>query len=325
MAHIIFNDRQIELDEGQTVLSALLDRGYEIPNSCRAGVCQTCMMQVVDGEVPENAQTGLKDTLKAQGYFLACSCEPQSVLHVVMPQTNDLRCPVTVMKHQPLGTDILRLYLKPESEFNYRAGQYIIVWKNDNMGRSYSLASVAELDDDLELHIRRIPGGTVSNWLHDDLKPGDTLQIQAATGDCFYVPGSPGQKILLAGTGTGLAPLIGIARDALSQGHTGDIHLIHGTRQNDDLYMHQALRKMAEQHPNFYYHASVLQADNVTPPICMKPLEQLALETVADPADWKFYLCGDVDIVNTMKKKLFLAGASMGNIYSDPFISVAGV
>lgn len=323
MSHIIFDEQRIELDEGQTVLSALLDHGYEIPNNCRAGVCQTCLMQAVDGEVPETAQTGLKDTLKTQGYFLACSCEPQTPLHVVASQADVLRYPATVIEHELVCADILRLWLKPEQGFDYRAGQYITVWKNATIGRSYSLASVAELDDTLELHIRRIPEGMLSNWLHDETKTGDTLQIQAATGNCFYIPGSAEQKILLAGTGTGLAPLIGIARDALRQGHSGELHLIHGTRQVDELYMHQTLLDMAKQHRQFHYHASVLQADNVTPPISTVPLDRQIMAMATDLADWRIYLCGDADIVNSLKKKLFLGGASMSNIYTDPFVSAA--
>lgn len=323
MSHIIFDEQRIELDAGQTVLSALLDRGYDIPNSCRAGVCQTCLMRAVEGEVPETAQTGLKDTLKAQGYFLACSCTPQTPLRVVASAADVLRGPATVIAHELLGTDILRLRLKPAGDFDYRAGQYLTVWKDVGVGRSYSLASVAELDDYLELHVRRIPNGIVSNWLHDEIKTGDTLQIQAATGNCFYMPGSPAQNMLLAGTGTGLAPLIGIARDALRQGHSGDIHLIHGARQVGDLYMHRTLLEMASQYPQFHYHASVLQADNVAAPISTVPLDQQVKETAADPADWRIYLCGDISMVNALKKKLFLAGASMGNIYTDPFVSAA--
>lgn len=323
MSYIIYDNQHIELKKGQTVLSALLEHGYDIPNSCRAGVCQTCLMQALEGEVPATAQAGLKDTLKAQAYFLACSCEPQSPMRVVTPRADVLRCPARVIEHSLFSEDILRLRLRPEQAYEYRAGQYLTVWKSDTIGRSYSLASVAEVDDYLELHIRRIPDGVVSNWLHDDIKSGDTLQIQAATGNCFYIPGSAEQKILLAGTGTGLAPLIGIARDALRQSHKGDIHLIHGARRTEDLYMHQSLLNMAEQNPQFHYHASVLQADQITAPISKVPLDQQIMDVAAKPVDWRIYLCGDVNMVNSMKKKIFLAGASMVNIYTDPFVSSA--
>ena len=284
-------------------------------------------MQAIDREIPESAQIGLKDTLKAQGYFLACSCQPKTSLHVVKANDTTLNYSATVIEHEFLGVDILRLRLKPEQTFEYRAGQFVTLWKTQSLGRSYSIASVAELDDSLEFHIRRITGGQLSNWLHDEVKVGDSLQLQAATGDCFYMPGSMEQKIILAGTGTGLAPLIGIARDALHQGHSGEIHLIHGTLQKEDLYLHQTLLDMAEQNEQFHYYANVLKfsdqsvTDNANSSIGSTPLEQQVIEIVVKPAEWKAYLCGDENIVNTMKKILFLSGVNMKNIYTDPFVS----
>ena len=330
MTHIIFDEKKIELEEGQTVLSALLDRDYDIPNSCQVGVCQSCLMQAVDGEIPESAQVGLKDTLKAQGYFLACSCQPETPLSVQTANDTALLHSTTVIGHEVLSTDILRLRLKPEQKFEYRAGQFVTLWKTQSLGRSYSLASVAELDDSLELHIRRIPEGQLSNWLHDEVKVGDTLQLQAATGNCFYIPGSAEQKILLAGTGTGLAPLIGIARDALQQGHSGEIHLIHGTIQKEDLYLHDILLDMAKHNEQFHYYANVLKlsdqqsVDDADTSISSIPLEQQVIDIAVAPVEWKAYLCGDVNIVNTLKKKLFLSGVNMSNIYTDPFVCATG-
>jgi len=323
MTFIIFDQQHIELNDGQTVLSALLERNYDIPNSCQAGVCQSCLMQASEGEIPAAAQNGLKDTLKTQGYFLACSCTPKTPLQINLASDLTQQYAATVVEHQQLSADVLCLRLKPHAPFDYRAGQFITLWKDKMLGRSYSLASVSALDDNIELHIRRIQGGQMSHWLHDEIKLGDQLHIQNATGDCFYVADKPEQKILLAGTGTGLAPLIGIARDALQQHHQGDIHLLHGALKTDDLYKHQTLLDMAKQYQQFHYHANVLHSTNPTLEGVIKneiTLEQHAAEIAQKPADWKAYLCGDANIVNSLKKKLFLSGMNMSSIYSDPFV-----
>jgi len=321
MSYIIFNDKHIDLNKGQTVLSALLDNGFKIPNSCRAGACQSCLMQSVEGSVPETSQQGLKDTLKAQGYFLACSCVPTTPLQIALADTSSLRIKASVVGHDLLAKDVLRLRLKPEQAFDYRAGQYLSINQNNSIARSYSLASVNKLDNYLEFHIRRIDQGKVSSWLHEELQTGRELEIGQATGDCFYVPGAADQKIILAGTGTGLAPLIGIARDAIHQGHSGEIHLLHGAIKKDGLYMHQQLITMTNEYPNFHYHASVLQADEVKLPVRTDAIDKIVTDIAINAADWKAYLCGDESTVNTLKKKLFLAGTSMGNIYTDPFIT----
>ncbi|MFW2374290.1 MAG: 2Fe-2S iron-sulfur cluster-binding protein [Gammaproteobacteria bacterium] len=317
---ILFEDKQITLSAGQTVLSALLDHGYDIPNSCRAGLCQSCLMQAVDGQVPDDAQQGLKDTLKAQGYFLACSCQPIGPMVVTLPAANSLRQTVSVLEHTLLNHDVVRLRMKAENDFGYRAGQYTTLWHPDNIGRSYSFASTPQLDDYLEFHVRRVDGGQVSSWLFDSVKVGDSLQIQSAAGDSFYLPGKPEQRLILAATGTGLSPLIGIARDALQQGHQGDIHLFHGATNMDGLYLHQDLLDMAQQHKQFHYHASVLDIDNIHSNVSTAPVEKLVLTVAPNLAECKIHLCGAPDLVNSLKKKLFLSGASISNIYTDPFI-----
>ena len=323
MTQVIFKDKTITLEAGQTVLSALLEHGYDIPHSCQAGACQTCLMQALSGDIPVEAQAGLKDTLKAQNYFLACCCKPTSPMEVALADHDTVLTTATVTEHTLLCTDVLRLRLKPDAPFSYHTGQYVTLWKDDNTARSYSLASVPALDDELELHIRRIPGGKVSTWLHDEIKTGDSVQIQDASGDCFYMPGTPEKKLLLAGTGTGLAPLIGIARDALQQGHKGEIHLIHGVKQAHDLYLHQTLMQMADAHSQFFYHASVLEKGDLPAMATNTPMAELTMQITGVPAEWNIFLCGDVNIVNTLKMKLFLAGASMDNIYTDPFIPAA--
>ncbi len=327
MTHIIFDDKKIEIEDGQSVLSALLNHNYEIPNSCQAGVCQSCMLQAVEGDIPATAQAGLKDTLKAQGYFLACSCQPTSPLRVVAANDAETHSMATVIEHELLNQHILRLRLKPAADFNYKAGQFINICKTDTLSRSYSLASVPGLDNLLELHIRRITEGKLSSWLHDEVHPGDELKIQQASGDCFYVPGNSQQKLLLAGTGTGLAPLIGIARDAIAgddgEGHCGEIHLIHGARTEQDLYLHQTLQAMAKKHSQFHYHTNVLETMS-NDDSSGQTLQQQIMQIIVNPEEWKAYLCGDAKIVNQLKMQIFLKGVAMNQIYSDPFV-VSGV
>ncbi len=71
MESLTFEGKPIRIAPGETVLAALLAAGVELPNSCRAGVCQTCLVQAIDGNPPAAAQQGLPDALKAQGYLMA--------------------------------------------------------------------------------------------------------------------------------------------------------------------------------------------------------------------------------------------------------------
>lgn len=320
MAKLIYADTELDTATGQTVLDALYDHGHTIPNNCRIGVCQSCLMKSVAGEVPAEAQQGLKDTLKAQNYFLACQCIPRTSLKVVLPATDSLRTRATVVAVEPLSVDVVRLCLIPETDFEYQPGQYVTLWNSQGLGRCYSLASVPDLDDTLELHVAKVIGGRMSTWIFDELKSGDKVQLQTAIGDCFYVAGKPEQKLLLAGTGTGLAPLWGIVRDALHQGHQGEIHLVHGAIHMQGLYLHETLLALGRKFENFFYHASILKGDEHPAQVTVEHIEALVERIVPKPKDWKVYLCGAQELVNSLKKKVFLAGASMSNIYSDSFV-----
>lgn len=140
----------------------------------------------------------------------------------------------------------------------YRAGQFVNLRRSNGLVRSYSLASVPRLDDCLDIHVKRLSRGRMSNWIFDDLAPGDSLDVQGPNGECFYVSGCPETPLLLIGNGSGLAPLLGIARDAPASSHEGGIHLSHGSRRHPDgLYLDAELRAMDREHDNFIYLSCV--------------------------------------------------------------------
>ncbi len=324
MPSITYGEEVLSLEPGESVLDALIERGHEVPHSCRAGVCQSCLMQATSGTIPQAAQAGLKDTLQAQGYFLACRCQPVDDMAVQLPAREAVRAAATVTGREQLGEDVLRLRVQVHDPFTYRAGQYVTLWRDQTLGRSYSLASVPGLDEVLEFHIKLIPGGAFSSWAHRTLQPGAPLMLQGPVGQCFYTAGAQDQDLLLIGTGTGLAPLYGIARDALRAGHRGNIHLYHGALDPKGLYLSEALRALAETHANFHYHPSVLRTDDPLPAdVATGPIDEQVFAHHPQLAGHRVYLCGDAALVNRLRKRVFLAGAGTADIYADAFLPSA--
>lgn len=322
MATIRFDGRTYACGAQQSVLDVLTAHGASVPSSCRNGICQTCLLQAVDGVPPQQAQLGLKDTLKQQNYFLACACYPESDLSVTLPDQVHSRARAVVRSIDALNPDIVRVRLHCLVPFDYQAGQYINLFRDATLLRSYSLASVPASDADLHLHVRRLPHGRVSGWVHDELRVGDELDISTAMGACFYVPGNAEQGLLLIGTGSGLAPLYGILRDALQRGHRGPIKLYHGSRNVDELYLVDELRELAAQHDNFVYTPCVSGA-GVPPGFTPGRATRAALADTPKLSGWRAYLCGHPDMVAATKKQVFLAGVSMRDIYADPFVRSA--
>lgn len=322
MATLHYQGTDYPVSEDKTVLEILESHGHAVPNSCRSGICQSCLMKVVDGTPPAAAQKGLKDTLATQGYILSCRCKPDGDLAVTLPDAAGLQCPARVRRVRPLAERVLEVTLAPEGEFAYRPGQFLTLINEEGVARSYSIASVPALDDGVILQIALLPEGAMSTWVARPETLGAAVTLQGPSGNCFYVGGHPEQPLLLAGTGTGLAPLYGIARDALNQGHTGDIHLYHGSLRAEGLYCVSALRGLAAEHPNFHYTPCAL-AGPAADGISVGALDALLLERVPKLDGFRAYLCGAPEFVKLLHRKVFLAGVSMQQIFSDPFVPAA--
>lgn len=290
-----------------------------MPSSCRSGVCQSCLMRAREGTPPAAAQSGIKDTLRAQGYFLSCRCVPEGDLSVALPEDGAGRFASTITGIRQLSDTVMELRLARPEGFEYRAGQFATLINGQEVARSYSVASVPELDADLEFQIALVPGGAMSGWLANEAAAGTALHVQGPNGHCFYACADREQPLLLAGTGTGLAPLYGIARDALRQGHTGPIHLFHGALREPGLYLHEPLRALASEWEHFHYHACVLNgpaADEVH----VGPLDAWLLETLGTLKGFRAYLCGAPEFVKLMQRKVFLAGVSLQEVFVDSFL-----
>ncbi len=320
MPSITYGGQSYQCKEHESVLDCLTVHDVIIPSSCRSGLCQTCLMQAVTGKVPDVAQVGLKPTLAAQNYFLACACYPAEDIEIKLPNLGVGKYSAVVVDINPLNADIVCLELRVGTKLNYKAGQFINLHKDTVTARSYSLASVPELDEHLHLHIRRLPDGHVSHWIHDALKIGDSVDISDAVGNCFYIADNPEQNLLLVGTGSGLAPLYGIIRDALVQGHKGAIKLYHGGKTAQSLYMAEELRSLAARYPNFAYTPCV-SGHSVAPGFAHGRAHDVALKENPDLSGWRVFLCGHPEMVSSGKKGAFFAGASMRDIYADPFNS----
>jgi NAD(P)H-flavin reductase len=164
-----------------------------------------------------------------------------------------------------------------------------------------------------------LPNGRMSGWLHAEAQPADRVDLIGPLGTCFYTPADSEQPLLLAGTGTGLAPLYGIARDALSQNHRGEIHLFHGCLTRAGLYLERELRELQAKYPNFHYYPCALNGP-VEDEVHLGAIDAYIKETLPSLKGHRVYLCGHPDTVKLLQKNAFLAGASMHDILADAFL-----
>jgi NAD(P)H-flavin reductase len=160
-------------------------------------------------------------------------------------------------------------------------------------------------------------GGAMSPWLCDPARAGEAVDIQGPNGACFYLPGRPRQPMLLIGTGTGLAPLIGIVRDALADGHVGPIALYHGSRHASGLYLGDALRALTARHANLSYVPCLSGAEATGGR--RGRADEAALADHGDLKGYRVFVCGVPAMVAGVRRRAYLAGVSLADINGDAF------
>jgi ferredoxin-NADP reductase len=217
------------------------------------------------------------------------------------------------------------------------------------VARVYSIANTPPeaASDGIEFHVRVYPDGAMSPWLAA-AAPGTRLRIGQPRGDCCYLPGQPDGPLLLAGTGTGIAPLAAVLRDALRHGHAGPAVLIHGAADRSGLYLGTSRPDLQTSQPDIQTSQPDLRTSQPDPrtsqpdprasqPDCGPPapvrwrtcvqsagadIAAVACEELArlgDPGAVRAYLCGGRRSVTRMRRALFLAGMSLKHICADEF------
>lgn len=289
-----------------------------------------------EDNIPAKAQVGLKDTLRKQGYFLACQCYPESTLVFSSTEEATFKAPATILELKLIGPDVMRVRFDRPNDLTFYAGQFLNFMRPDGLIRSYSIATLPSNSEYFEIHVRRIPGGNMSVWFHEQANVGESVLISGPQGECFYTLSEKSQQenpIILAGTGTGVAPLYAVALDAALQGHQGPIRIYQGATHPERLYLEDELITLASIYPNLTYHPCVLtQGETDTnsghrSDLNIGNILDIVLKDAKELGDLKAlqaYLCGDPGIVNNLRKRLFLSGASLHSIYADAFIGTDG-
>jgi CDP-4-dehydro-6-deoxyglucose reductase len=324
MPELRFKNRSLALKPYETVLDCLLRNGEPIPYACKAGMCQACLVRAVDCTATEESRKWVKPELQAKGYTLACQWVPDTDVSAALPGVEEFSVPVRIRELQALNARVLRVLLVPDEParmFAYRPGQYLTLISPAGLPRRYSIANDYAREGFIELHIASTEHGEFTGWLFRDARIGTLLHMRGPAGNCYY-DANDGDRhpLVLAGTGTGLAPLYGIARDALQQGHRGPIHLYHGARTPALLYYRDELAQLAREHANFSYFACATETGDASDILQgrLEPFVERSIDTSL-AAQTRVYLCGAPDFVYAMRKRLFLKGLRAPHIHCDPF------
>lgn len=277
------------------------------------------MKRATAGTPPAASQIGLTEEEKAQGLFFACLCKPTEAISIEEPGETEQFFQAIIDAVDQVSETVLRIRLSASSEFAARAGQFVTVERPDGVSRQYSLAEVDRESQSASLHVRLVPGGAMSEWFSSDASHAAAVRISAPKGRCFYDLSDRHTRLVLAGTGTGLAPLFGIVRDALEAGHEGAIQLFHGGLSPADLYLHRHLQELAATCPVLTYTGCIAEGGGDGEEYYRGSVIDAVLASTPSFDLTKVYLCGNPAMVKEAQRRIFLAGASSSKIFCDAF------
>jgi len=317
-----FEGKDYRLEDGESVLECLLRHGEQVDSLCRSGACQSCLLRATAGVLPAAAQLGLKDAWKQQGFFLACVCRPREDL-VLERCDAALAHPSLVTQVTTLAPNVIGVRLARPPGFEFRAGQFLQLSRpSDGLMRPYSISSLPS-EDELELHVALLSDGQMSGWLRHAL--GQSVTVRGPFGECFYQEGEPDRPLVLAGTGTGLAPLLGVLRTAAQHGHRGAISLFHGSPQLSGIYLRSELEALTEALPSLQLFGSLLSGPESELgaqglwQFELAPLDQVVFSRHPKLDAHRLFVCGQPALVQSLRKRAYLAGASLSRIHCDAF------
>lgn len=312
-----YEGRDYTAGPGESLLQALLRQGAELPHSCRRGSCHTCVIKVEQGTVGLSRR--IDPALVAAGCTLACVARPSGdALRLRRVRADELSVEATLLNRRALSAGVYALDIAPMRELDYRAGQYVQVHGPDGQLRPYSIANVAHSNFYLTLHVRRIAGGRVSQWLCDSVQPGARLRLSGPYGSGCYDVSMRDRPLRLLATGSGVGALAALAAEALQDGHRADIVLYHGVRDAGELYLHRELLHLQHCEERFRYVPCVSGGGELPEGARRGRVIEAAFGQPL-PRDAELFLCGLPRMVEDARYRARLTGVPALQVHADPF------
>lgn len=164
--------------------------------------------------------------------------------------------PLKILDKRMETRDAASLWLEVPSDlrtaFTYKPGQFVTIeatLAGEALARQYSLSSSPDRDSALRITVKKTPDGRMSAWLVNDVSVGDVLDVTAPRGRFYRPPVAPRHTILLA-CGSGIAPMVPIARHILTSDPHHKVTLFYGNRTADDIILEDEVRNLSRQHQN---------------------------------------------------------------------------
>ena len=231
-----------------------------------------------------------------------------------------LRIRRVVAETADAGSFVLDVPDELRAAFAYEAGQFCTfrVWVDGAPRlRCYSMSSAPAVDGELAVTVKRVPGGLVSNWMLDNLGPGDEVETTRPAGVFCLAPGE-GDVVAYSG-GSGITPVFSLLKTALAT--TGRrVRLLYANRDPDAVIFGRALDDLAARHPDrlhvvhrYDVEHGYVDADAVQ---ALLPPDTAGSAAASGP---EAYVCGPGPFMDVVEAALLDRGVDPERIHIERF------
>lgn len=252
-------DTGVDCRPDETVLSAGLRAGLQLPYECASGGCGSCRAQLVEGSVRTlwKDATGLTERDRRRGNrLLMCQSIPDgdctikaTLAEIREPAVEPApqRLPGRLIGRHRLTEDTALFTVRFDTPLRFLPGQFMLLESSTGVRRAYSMAHPVRDHDSMtvEFVICAKPDGAASRWLFNDIRIGDALVAEGPYGRAYARPDSARPVLCIAG-GTGLAPILAITEYLLAVGRTPALHLYVGHRTDAHVVLLERLAKLRD-------------------------------------------------------------------------------
>lgn len=305
--------------EGDTMLRSALRAGLGFPYECNSGGCGSCKFELLDGEIEDlwpNAP-GLSPRDIRKGRKLACQCRAISdctikvnLDHHAAPESKPERVMISFVEALTLTEDMAEFVFKSNAPARFIAGQFALLSLPGIEGdRAYSMSNLPNKEGIWSFIIKKMPTGKGSEFIFDKLKKGDAIALDGPYGMAFLKAEIP-RDIVCIGGGSGLSPMVSIARAVASEprlnGHK--LHLFYGGRGPMDICTPAIIAELGDMKNRLASYSAVSDPDLASKygwDGAVGFIHELVEKELGENlSDYEFYFCGPPPMTQAIQKML---------------------
>ena len=212
-------------------------------------------------------------------------------------------------------------------QFAFTQGQYLTLRSEvdgQDLRRSYSICAGVD-DGQLRVGVRRVDGGAFSNWVHEQLKAGDQIQVMPPQGR-FFIPVEPQAQhhYLAVAGGSGITPILSIIKTVLAREPGSRFTLLYGNRSLQSTMFKEELDDLKNRYLTRLVLHHVFSREETEAPLNMGRMNQAKvadlLKAVAPVADLDaVFVCGPYQMNDEVEAALLAAGVPAERIHIERF------